>query len=371
MLYDFFHIFYNIRKNICFYLFLILELVLCFSLIIIGNDENKSYDNRQEIYEKEEELGLESLLNDSYFLADINIGNHIGELEDNDLIFAEVFRVDYIDKYGKVENFQLVSASASFFKKYFKINVQNKKVYVTSECKTSLENVSKLLSSDLEIADGSNLIFGNKKYTTNVIDYKDNIPTSQFESGDIDIDKSIFVKFSGEEKERCDFSVLKTSMGSNISEISKKISATLGVDLNAYNLLAEFENGATSQAAYVRLFAWVAIVSFFVISIGTSAMVLLFMDNRKYNLRLFHILGASLSRIRMQIFIEIALIYLVGIGFSFIVASLLRENLSSPYYLIRFDISSLIMIVVLTFTLLLFITAISTSNLHLKNNRED
>ena len=371
MLYDFFHIFYNIRKNFYFYLFLILELLLCISLIIIGNDENKSYNKRQEIYEKEEELGLKSLMDDSYFLANINLRNHISELENKDLIFAEVFRVDYIDKDGKVENFQLVSASDSFFKKYFKNNAQNKKAYVTSKCETSLKNVSNLLSSDLEILDGSNLILGNKKYYTNVIDYKDNIPTSQFESGDLNIDKSIFIKMSGEEMGRCDFSFIKTDMGAKTSDIVKKTSTNLGIDLNSYNLLAEFENGATSQAAYVRLFSWVAIVSFSVISIGTSAMVLLFMENRKNNLRIFHILGASLSRIRMQIFIELALIYLLGIGFGFIAAYLLREKLSSPYYLIRFDISSLITIFMLTLTVLLFITTISTSKLHLENTRED
>lgn len=371
MLYDFFHIFYNIRKNFYFYLFLILELLLCISLIIIGNDENKSYNKRQEIYEKEEELGLESLLNDSYFLTDINLRNHMSRLENKGLIYAEVFHVDYISKDGKVNNFQLVSASSSFFKKYFNISAQNNRAYVTEKCKSRLENISSLLSNDLEIGDGSNLILENKTYTTNVIDYKYNIPTSQFESGDLNIDKSIFIKISGEEMGRCDFSFIKTDMGAKTSDIFKKTSTNLDIDLNSYNLLAEFENGATSQAAYVRLFSWVAIISFSVISIGTSAMVLLFMDNRKNNLRIFHILGASLSRIRMQIFIELALIYLLGIGFSFIAAYLLREKLSSPYYLIRFDISSLIMIVVLTCTLLLFITAISTLNLHLKNARED
>ena len=371
MLYDFFHIFYNIRKNFYFYLFLILELLLCISLIIIGNDENKSYNKRQEIYEKEEELGLESLLNDSYFLTDINLRNHMSQLENKGLIYAEVLYVDYISKDGKVNNFQLVRASSSFFKKYFNISAQNNRAYTTEKCKGRLENISSLLSNDLEIDDSSNLILENKTYTNNVMDYKYDIPTSQFESGDINIDQAIFIKISGEEKGRCDFSLIKTSMGSNTSEIAKKISAILGIDLYAYNLLAEFENGATSQAAYVRLFSWVAIISFFVISIGTSAMVLLFMDNRKNNLRIFHILGASLSRIRMQIFIELVLIYLVGIGFSFIAAYLLREKLSSPYYLIRFDISSLIMIVVLTCTILLFITAISTLNLHLKNARED
>lgn len=370
MLYDFFHIFYNIRKNCCFYLFLILELLLCISLIIIGNDENKSYNKRKEIYEIEEELGLESLLNDSYFLTDINVRNHMSQLENDGLIYAEVFHVDYISKDGKVNNVQLVSASSSFFKKYFNISAQNNRAYITEKCKGRLENISSLLSNDLEIDDSSNLILENKTYTNNVIDYKYDIPASQFESGDINIDQSIFIKISGEEKGRCDFSLIKTSRGSNTSEIAKKISAILGIDLYANNLLAEFENGAISQAAYVRLFSWVAIVSFSVISIGTSAMVLLFMENRKNNLRIFHILGASLSRIRMQIFIELVLIYLVGIGFSFIAAYLLREKLSSPYYLIRFDISSLIIIFMLTFTILLFITAISTSNLHLKNTRE-
>lgn len=371
MLYDFFHIFYNIRKNFYFYLFLILELLLCISLIIIGNDENKSYNKRQEIYEKEEELGLESLLNDSYFLTDINLRNHMSQLENKGLIYAEVLYVDYISKDGKVNNFQLVRASSSFFKKYFNISAQNNRAYITENCKNRLDNISSLLSNGLEIGDSSNLILENKTYTTNVIDYKYDIPTSQFESGDINIDQSIFIKISGEEKGRCDFSLFKTSRGSNTSEIAKKISDILGIDLYAYNLLAEFENGANSQAAYVRLFSWVAIISFSVISIGTSAMVLLFMENRKNNLRIFHILGASLSRIRMQIFIELALIYLVGIGFSLIAAYLLREKLSSPYYLIRFDISSLIIIIMLTFTILLFITAISTSNLNLKNTRED
>ena len=371
MLYDFFHIFYNIRKNCYFYLFLILELLLCISLIIIGNDENKSYNKRKEIYEIEEKLGLESLLNDSYFLTDINLRNHMSQIENKGLIYAEVFHVDYISKDGKVNNVQLVSASSSFFKKYFNISAQNNRAYITEKCKSRLENISSLLSNDLEIDDSSNLILDNKTYTTNVIDYKYDIPTSQFESGDINIDQSIFIKISGEEKGRCDFSLIKTSKGSNTSEIAKKISSILGIDLYAYNLLAEFENGAISQAAYVRLFSWVAIVSFFVVSIGTSAMVLLFMENRKNNLRIFHTLGASLSRIRMQIFIELVLIYLVGIGFSLIAAYLLREKLSSPYYLIRFDISSLIIIFMLTFTILLFITAISTSNLHLKNTRED
>ncbi len=46
-------------------------------------------------------------------------------------------------------------------------------------------------------------------------------------------------------------------------------------------------------------------------------------------------------------------------------------ELQSQNYLIRFDISSLIIIIMLTFTILLFITAISTSNLNLKNTRED
>lgn len=67
MFYDLLHIQFHYKKNILFYSFLTLELVLCLTLILVGLDEWTCYQNRKYIYNNEKEKYLCSLTNKSNF----------------------------------------------------------------------------------------------------------------------------------------------------------------------------------------------------------------------------------------------------------------------------------------------------------------
>ncbi len=329
-----------------FYFLFSLELILCFTLILIGFDENKAYKERQELYTIENQNDLYTLTDESLFMTDLTLYDHINDLNAMNLIYGHVSHGEYFNASGQVASFKIIEASESFFTDILNISPDKHSAYLSQNLSQKVKRNKGMLNDGIRLENDA-LVLDNLKLNledlpANKTSYKQAMPTNVFESGDIQINESVFVLMRPSIKGKADQTFLKLKNVPNQPGIEKKLTELLNREVYVTDLLADFERGSNSQAAFVRLFAWISTIAILIIIFGTSSMVLLFVKGRKEKNKIQYFYGASLLRLRIQLFLELFFIMLVSMIVSQVCAVLFESVLSSPYYLIRPQINSFI-----------------------------
>lgn len=367
MLYDFSYILFHWKKNALFYIFLFLELTLCFSMILIGLDENQSYQHRRVIYDNAPEENLISLTNTSWFIDSLNLNKNLKTLNDEQIIFGQIYPIEWINNSGAVKSLKLLVANAPFFRQCFNEVPITGFAYCSSILKQQMEDLKQFLEPEVSWIGKDVLQWYNQSLRIKPIHelgLKNRlkiIPTSPFESGDILLENTILVFTADQMIASPIYGFMKIAKEQMNPALLTKVSALTGQELHYSNLKADFEKGAESQSAFVRLFGWIAWIALFVILFGTSAMIVIFMDNRRQILRIQNLLGATTLRLRLQIFGELAMTMMLSYIAALLLRWLLDPFFSNVYYLIRPSIIATLSGVGLVFILSVLITLFSST----------
>lgn len=364
MSYDLFHVFFYLKKNHVFYLFMLFELILCFTLILIGFDENYTYHERKNVFQVDVNAELISLSNENWFLSDIDFRDTQDSLKVYDMIFGQVYHVDFIDEDGKINNIKIVEANSHFFEIYFGFNAKPNQAYLSDSLSQNISPSDIFLDANISIEKEEEIKWDSKTYELILLKNYPNkiIPTTQFESGDIDIENALFIPIPEAGENLPIYGFLKMKKDNISIRILKELSNILNIKLSSSDLLADFEKGAESQTAFVRLFNWVAWIALFVVIFGGTAMFFLFIENRRKNLKIQHFFGASIGRLRCQIFIELLVVFFVATVISTIIRHIVEPSISSAYYEIQPSLTSFVILIILNILLSYCITVFSTGN---------
>lgn len=372
MLYDLSIVWFHLKKNIFFYLFLICELVLCFSMILIGMDENQTFHDRQQIYRAYQEKDLISLTNDSWFMEKLDLSTNQKVLTKKGILLGQVYPIEWTNNRGSIDSAQVLVANDRFFRQYFHQVPKQGLAYCSLALRNKLKEARQFLDSQTRWLTQEILQWNEQKWSVHSINELNpkttlkSIPTSPFESGDLSMERTVFVLMPDRMQIQPIFGFIKVPREQMTSRLLAEVSTMVEEKLHASDLHADFEKGANSQSAFVRLFGWIAWIALLVIDFGTSAVILLFMNQRHKMLRIQHIFGATRLRLRLQLFIELCIVMVV----SFIVALFLRwisePAFSSVYYLIHPSVIATLSGIMLAFVLCIFITLFSSTNMEWK-----
>ena len=315
-MYDLFHVKLNILKNWKFYFLLFCQLVLCFTLILIGFDENIKHQQRMDIYALENQKQLVTLNTNNYMFK---VNNIIQIFDDDSLLVGSVYYFNFLDSNNKFQTIKIVQANQQFYKEYFNFIPENNYYYLYKNHDIDIKQIDFL---DLKL----------KLFETNNI----NIPLNQFENGDINLINTIFLVNNPNLQLDLINNFIKIKDDNVTKYKMDQLSQQLNIDLKAYDLLAEFNKGSDSQSAFVRLFNFVSIIALIIVIFGTGAAILVFVSKRRNKNKIQYLLGASKNRLLFQLFLEIFIIMLIALIMSILLAIILEPLLSSVYYLIEF-----------------------------------
>ncbi len=95
---------------------------------------------------------------------------------------------------------------------------------------------------------------------------------------------------------------------------------------------AELERGGNQLNAAVRIFGWAGMVALIIICCGTLGIALVFMEKRKKEFAIHYLNGLSIRGIKRQVYLEFAIVYLIGYVTASAAAFLVQPLVSSIYY---------------------------------------
>lgn len=360
-MYDLCHVRLNIRKNIFFYLLLLFELILSFTMILIGLDEKKTYSDRVVIYTQEADKQLLSLSNEQGLLTPDNFKIDDEHLLKHDLIFGKIHYVDYLSASGAVNSIQFIETTPHFFETYFQFSPNPQIYYASEQVIEQLRHVSYFLTENLSMSEGI-LSINDKVYPIEPFKMtpKQNIPTTIAESGDIMVNRAVFYINPQPKIGQPASLFLKMKQTQQWETIASHVNKHLKKTLYPISLLANFQYGSHQLAAFVRLFGWVSLIALIIIVLGTSAMLMLFIARRQQNMCIQHFFGASIFRLRCQIFAELFSVMIVAFSLSLFISIWIEPKVSSVYYTITPHIESSAMLLSTIVILALFITGLTS-----------
>lgn len=362
-MYDVFNILRHIKNNKKFYILLLIELIICFTMIIIGIDEQAAYSKRHNIYNKLEDENVLFITDDSGFLSDFNLNESILDLNDNDFIYGKSSYIDYIVD-NNVDTLKLVYANPKFFKQFLKFNPKEDTVYMSNEVYKKMNSNMFFLDDKYKINGDIIEINGNEFKAKQIKDI-DIIPTSTMEDNDIDPNNSIYILNNKDLGIQYVQTVLATTSKDN-DYIINKLYDSSNKKLFAKNLKSSFEKGSDSQADFVRLFGWVSYICLIVVFLGTCGVMLLFIEKREKELRIEYLFGARPLRLIINIFFEILIVTIFAVFISVLIAIFIEPKVSSAYYLISFSVKSFLTLLMVSMIMSVLIAMISTKNLKLE-----
>lgn len=354
-MYDLFHIWTNLRKNMSFYLILFLELVLCFAMMLAGLDEKLIHSERKAMYQSEDHLV--TLTDDTYFLTGMSGENHSFFKEDA-WIYGQILHLNWMTDSGQIETIKLVQANRSFFKECFKAAPSKDDYYADLDLIDHLSEGGQFLS-DPSLS-GTDQTINPQKIKAIVL--RDPIPTSIFEYADLNPERTLFI-FPSEPAQTFTHYFIKLREEKIGEDILQAIEKIVGHPLNPTYLLADFADGSEQLGAYVRLFGWIAIIALLIVIFGSGAMILIFVHQRHEKLNIQYYFGASPARLRRQLFLELFAVFLSALITSIVLCYLIYPHISSAYYTISLHFSSIIILFFVAVCVCLLLTMMSQGRL--------
>lgn len=377
-MYDVSRIIKNIRHNSKFYLLLLLELVLCFTMMIIGLDEKASYNERVSVLNYENELGLCSVSDTKGgMLFDFDSDKFTLDKIPANTVYGTVYYLRYITAQHKPKSARLISANDYFYEKYFGEALSSDKCYISRKFIKSAGSDSNKKEIDKGISEKGFQLSANQFTISGMnmkvleLDKDIRIPVNMFERFDLSGDEDIiFVNDKISNKLSLDraFTFIKIHKDSDFQKNIEAFQPYQKDIMHHENLLTEFELGSNKLAAFVRLFGWTSYIAIIVVTLGTTGVFIVFLEQRKKSYAIQYCFGASNFRLKLQLFFEILLIMLLSVFISVIVSALFEKSVSSAYYLIKIQATSIaaasLLAIVLTFIILLLSgNKISTKNI--------
>lgn len=376
-MYDVLCIIKNIRLNLKFYLLLLIELVLCFSMMIIGLDEKASYDERVSILSYENELGLLAVSDTKgSVLFDFDSDKFTLNKIPQNTVYGTVHYLRYITAKHKPKSALLISANDYFYEKYFGEVLSSDKCYISSKFINSLRGKLNKKERDTEIfgenfnLSANEFIISSKKMKVMDLPQDIRIPISMFERFDLSADEDIiFINNKISKKLALDraFTFIKIHKDEDLEKLIEVFKPYQKEAMHYENLLAEFELGSNKLAAFVRLFSWVAYIAIIVVTLGTTGVFIVFLEQRKNSYAIQYCFGASNFRLKLQIFFEVFFIMLLSLLISVIFSMLIEKSVSSVYYLIKIHKSSIVVATLLAVSYTFIILLLSGTNISTKN----
>lgn len=366
-MYDIFHIFRYIKNNISFYILLTIELIICFTMIIIGIDENEKFEDRLNIYSSLESKDIKYVTDDTNTLYDFKIADY-ESLNESKFVVAQISYADYVS-YNNIETINIVKANKNFFMQYLNLNPKINKGYISIDNNHILSNDLAFLQDSYSLKNGV-LYINNSSFDLSTVNINKSIPTSVLEQGDIKPSNTIFLYSNENLNVEYASTLLCTDQNNEIVNNKLEELAKLNnKNLKFVNLKSFFLKGSESQAEFVRLFGWISFICLIVVVLGASGIMILFISKRNSDFRTNYLFGASISRLKRNVFIEIFLICIISVIFSTIISYLIEPRISSVYYTIVLSIKSLVLVMFLSLIVSAFISYISTKNMSFENFR--
>lgn len=366
MFYDLLHIQFHYKKNILFYSFLTLELVLCLTLILVGLDEWTCYQNRKYIYNNEKEKYLCSLTNKSNFLDKIDLQPHQSFLNQNHFLYGQTYILIWQDQTQNIHQATLLLANASFYLHYFGKTIERGHVLIPTPVFNTLKMSSVGLDNCFEKKDDRIRFFGSSNFRISQVDSKSpfssikQIATSAFEEEDLKMNQTLMVQYPAELPSDPIFSFLKLPQKDYALRTSNQLQNQLNEPLFFNNLYLNFERGGESQFAFVRSLRWISWMAFAVVILGASSIILLFMEERKNELMISYLFGATKMRLNRQLFLELFLVFFLSLALACGVRKFVDRIFSTVYYSVMPDIHNTLLVVIILACLSFIITLFST-----------
>lgn len=214
--------------------------------------------------------------------------------------------------------------------------------------------------------------FGSSNFRISQVDSKSpfssikQIATSAFEEEDLKMNQTLMVQYPAELPSDPIFSFLKLPQKDYALRTSNQLQNQLNEPLFFNNLYLNFERGGESQFAFVRSLRWISWMAFAVVILGASSIILLFMEERKNELMISYLFGATKMRLNRQLFLELFLVFFLSLALACGVRKFVDRIFSTVYYSIMPDIHNTLLVVIILACLSFIITLFSTDKIFIQ-----
>lgn len=363
----------KIVRSKLFYSILFVELILCFSLIIIGLDEQSAWNARRRDVAVEDEKGIITIseisgfntsfapIKEQFFHSAVKAGVHC--------LYAEIHQWNFLNNHSKVDSFPVIVGNYDFFQTYLGINAPDGSAYYCSKAVKNRLDFQVQSSLDTKINFSASIfhIENNTKTFRELDNRRVNIPVTLAQNTDIVMGGSIFV-FAESVNDYPKGSVQQVLKLLLPPEKSESISVFFSEmnnrmpNLKIYSMspLAEFMKGSLQLNAFIRVFSWVSYIALTIVCLGAVGILLIFLDHRKKEYTINYLCGLSTDGLRKQLLVEMLVIFVLAFAMGVFMAYIAEPSLSSIYYLIRIKAVSILVGFGLSIGLPLLITWIGT-----------
>lgn len=361
-MYDISCVFRNITRNKKIYLLILLELVLCFTMMMIGINEKVAYSNRKAIHEKETTERLATISDEKgSYLFSFDANQFDEENLPSDVVYANVYMLNYITPAEKVKTVRLISGNEYFYRHYFGFSLEDGQCYVSQVFKDDWNDSNVFLEQGIQIRENK-FAFHPLELEVSVIKENIIIPIDVYEKNDINTNHPVvFIKESVASNLPIAKigTVIKVHDNGKAKELIKSLEPYNKSPLHKINLEADFEKGSNSLSAFVRLFGWVSFIAMIVVTFGTSGIVIVFLEKRKKSYAIQYCFGASELRLKLQLFFEILAVMVAAIVISALLSLILETKISSIYYSVKLELISVALVAFLGMVAALIILMLS------------
>lgn len=343
-------------RNKKIYIFILLELVIGLTIIACQVNVSEAIEVRLAEYERQFEKSGISI---HYFLeeGDVMSGDLAITREDFEFLskqYGAEVELSYVS-YGSAHNFDMktitiLGMSDFAFEKMF--GVEGKGPYIGSVAKTYAEKGVVGMDDELSIDVNGIQIkenfypfqeFSSEQNKVGIIDF------SSIAMYDKLAETCIVVPLSMqeilEEKKilrNCALELcgIGDTGGQRIREIGEEIIVLLSERHTNYtyeqvNKIKDYEENSASLSDSLTLLSWISGFSLFIVSVGITGVLFIFLDKRRRDILISHWVGAEKWKLVMELFLELCILCLLGGAVSLGIAAAMVTALQTSQYVVK------------------------------------
>lgn len=360
MLYSFEKILKGLKENYKIYLFIFLELVLCFSLTFLGINQMIGHQKRKSLMWDQTYNRLFIENRSPKTLSSKDLQKIEATIQDSEqVIYLQYHPINILldDTFITLPTYLV---NESFIELYLNKESPGKTVYSTNDTFISLLEGDSIhfVDSNLIQVDQDLYLENDKVSIDKVESLKEDRLVSSYNSQlDFDLTEALFwpIDHFGKSlnlEQKMNLELLSVeSLNRSRQEIIADMNRVTAYEYNLVDgqVFETYQSGVVALSEMVTVFAFCGIVSLIILLVGIVSLLFIFMSKRKKDMVISRLFGASYWQIYGEFFCEIFLVIMPASLLSGLLVLFLQPSLSSIYFQIEMTSASIGAMVILPF----------------------
>lgn len=377
MFYNISMVFNKILRAYKFYIWIILQIAICLSLIIVGiSDLN--------ILERKKSIILNSHENEEYLIQKNTMKSFVGPT-----IFEDSFKKVFEYSENQTKNLSIVSVDtllATDFKKNNKyattvlfcnsfiprefLGVPEPKENTLYLNQAKYNEIEKFFNNNSPngnfIRKNGNYYYKNIKYKIEIIKFEKEISVGDISHELLANKNSVFI-FSSDYKDFESSITVHTKYyegEENAYDFFEKLKsyAKTPENLSINSVYVKFTNAIEPLIARLQMKYYAGFLAFISIVFGSGGLFIVFLERRKKEYAINFMLGARFKNIKNQLYAEIFLVFFTGFILAIPFSFLMPKHKFNSFYKFEFSSFSFLLALAIVISVPFFITSLSGVN---------